>query len=93
MSVDVRVSTNPEKVINNNDLECTIKSIIKFQKEFKCKAGIGELQNLSLGSCYLITSARRAYGDIKNPSRKSEFYIKFYPLSYFEKKLKKYSRE
>ncbi len=91
MSVDVRISTDPEKMINPSDLERTIKNIIQFQREFKCKAGVGELQNLSFGSCYLITSARRAYGDIKNPGRKSEFYIKFYPRFYFEEKLRELS--
>lgn len=86
--IDTTVSTNPEKMINPSDLECTIKNIIQFQREFKCRAGVGELQNLSFGSCYLITSARRVYGDIKNSGRKSEFYIKFYPRSYFEEKLR-----
>lgn len=86
--INTTVGTNPEKVINSRDLERIIKNIIQFQREFKCRAGVGELQNLSLGSCYLITSARRAYSDIKKPGRKSEFYIEFYPRSYFEEKLR-----
>lgn len=84
------IHMNPLTIKGTADLEILIRNISLFEKQFKCTAGVGKLQNLSFGSCYLIASEREAKRDIKNPGRKSEFFIKFYPKSYFEEKLKEY---
>lgn len=91
MGVDLSIDMNPLTIKGSTNLEALIRNISLFEEQFKCTAGVGKLQNLSFGSCYLITSEREAKRDIKKPGRKNEFFIKFYPKSYFEEKLKEYS--
>lgn len=92
MSLDICVNIDPLKIRNNEELESIIIKIKKYEKETKTKAGVGKLQNLSLGSSYLIVSKYEAYKDIKKANiSTSEFFIKFYPLSYFEALREKYN--
>ncbi len=91
MSLDTGISINPLKIRNVNELNDILDSISAYEKKFGCKAGVVKKQTPILGGSYNIMSEERASDGIKNQTCKPDIYLKFYPKSYFEEKLKEYS--
>jgi hypothetical protein len=91
MALDVIIDVHPERIYNRTEAEDALLKIRAFESSLNCKAGVVIKQNKQLGGSYRIVSEKEATKGIENPG-KYEWYIKFYPKSFFEEKLKEYSR-
>ncbi len=89
MALDVIIDIHPERILNKAELVDIILKIQAFEGLLNCSAGVVVKQNRQLGSSYRVVSDKDAENGIKNPG-KSEWYLQFFPRSYFEQLRERY---
>ncbi len=77
------ICVNPKRIRTLTQLENVLDALDAYEKKRTCEAVVVLKQNIQLGGSYKIVSKEEAIKGIDNP-RKCEWYIKFYPRSYFE---------
>lgn len=89
MALDVIIDVHPERIRSLDEVNETILKIDEYERKCNCKAGVVLSQNRHLGASYTVVSNTEAEEGIKKPG-KYEWYLTFYPKSYFESLREKY---
>jgi len=84
MTIDTFIDIHPKRIVTVAEVDNTLSKIGNYEREMKCEAGVVLVQNRQLGGSYEIVSKEEAIDGINNP-RTCEWYVKFYPHSYFKK--------
>jgi len=92
MALDIIIDIDPEDIRTIEELEQVISKIEIYMKKTKTEAGVVLKQNLQLGASYRIVSKIKAYEGMKK-ERIGEWYVKYWPHSYFESLREKLKRE
>ena len=88
MTIDTTVDIHPRRIRTLEEVDSTLAKINNYERKKKCEAGVVIIQNRQLGGNYEVVSKEEAIKGIKNP-RTCEWYVDFYPRSYFEDLRKK----
>lgn len=85
---------DPERIRNLTELEDILARINAYEKERNCSSGVLLIQNMQLGSIYMIESVEEAKKELSKPilsePRTCEWGMKFYPKPYFEEMRKRF---
>ena len=77
------INIDPEEIRTIKELDSIVSKIVEEEERRKCEVGVVLRQNRQLGGSYPIVSIKEANEGLNKP-RKCEWYVKFYPRSYFE---------
>lgn len=81
---------NPKNIKNLSDLDNVLENLDLYRSAYglneEDEVGVGLLQNRQFGGTYKIVSKYQVKESKKN---KSEWYVEYYPLSYFKDLRKK----
>lgn len=83
MNVEYIIDIHPERVKSIIEVDSILFKINEYEQATKRKGGVVLKQNRQLGGSYRIVSEEEAKRGLENPG-KCEWYVEFYPRSYFE---------